>query len=152
MYLGVTMRTVLLGALALACTTNFAAAQQAGGVAYPDNWNGGPPLPPINQSRTYAVQPQGYYVQPQVQYVQPRVQYIQPQVQYVQPRNYYVQPNVVYVQPQVGYSQRVYYPQTSTYFVSPRTEVLDPQTILSRQRAHQYRFGQSAPQVIYVTN
>ncbi len=48
------MKTVFFGALAIVSIPFIAVAQQSGGVAYSDDWNGGAPLPPVNQ----AYQPQ----------------------------------------------------------------------------------------------
>jgi len=102
--LGTIVRKLIIGTAVAAITATTASMSSAGG-AYPDNWAGGPPLPPIGQT-TYVQQPQAYYVQPQVQYIQPQVQYIQPQTAYVQPQ-------VQYVQPQ-AYSTRSYN-QTYSY-------------------------------------
>jgi len=86
-------KTLILAAL-LAASATAGQAQTYGTPAYPDNWQGGPPLAPINQSMGYTAQSQGYYAQPRVQYVEPQETYVQP---------YYAQPQIAYVQPRVQY-------------------------------------------------
>ncbi len=125
-------KTLILAAL-LAASASAGQAQTYGTVAYPDNWQGGPPLPPVNQPMGYSLQPQGYYAQPRVQYVQPQeiyvrpyyaqtqVQpqarvYLQPPVQFVQAQGRYAQPQVRYMQTQ-PYASRAY---SSTYVVQQR--------------------------------
>lgn len=117
------MYRILSGAAALALGAGAAMAQQAGGPAYPDNWNGGPPLPPIGGGAYYA-QPHAGYVQPRAQVVQPG--YVQPGYVtpgYVQPG--YVQPGYVapgYVQP--GYvAPRGYVYQTQRRVVTYQVAV-----------------------------
>jgi hypothetical protein len=108
---GVLMKIFVLGLIAAAVTATFANAQQLGRPAYPDNWNGGAPLPPIGYSTTVVGGSYAYSGSGQVVYVQ-------------------LQTNRVAVQ----------------------AVQLHPQTELSRQRAHQYRFGTNAPSVIYLSN
>jgi len=72
------MKQIRTGLLAALSAVVSATALFADGPAYPDNWNGGPPLPPIGYSRVY-VAPAQVYVQPQ--YYQPQVVYQQPVVQ-----------------------------------------------------------------------
>ncbi len=92
------MKAIILGLVATTLMATSAVAQQAGGVAYPSNWAGGPPLPPVGQQYTTYSQTQSYveYVQPQAVYAQPRVVYAQPQVSYYQPQVTYAQPGAVY--------------------------------------------------------
>ncbi|NOX38983.1 MAG: hypothetical protein GXP05_00245 [Alphaproteobacteria bacterium] len=107
-------KTLILAAL-LAASASAGQAQTYGTGAYPDNWQGGPPLPPINQPMGYVQQPQGYYAQPRVQYVEPQETYMQPY--YAQPQVRYAQPQAqVYLQPPIRYAQpQGRYVQTQTY-------------------------------------
>lgn len=117
------MKQIALGLAALACTATFAAAQDYARPAYPDNWNGGTPLPPLGYGGGYATGGQGYYnapqygyvaPQPQHGYVAPPAQYVPPQPQYYNPQVYTLYPPpVTYVQPQT-YTYRTY-TRTTTY-------------------------------------
>lgn len=93
------MKSIVLGAVALACTVSLANAQQYLRPAYPPDWvgvtvSGGvvvsePHLHTYNSG--YSHYPTAYVTQPQVQYVTPQTGYVQPQVTYVQPQSVYVQ-------------------------------------------------------------
>lgn len=72
--------------LAGVSAASAATAQTYGRPAYPDNWNGGAPLPPI-YGTTYA-ETQSYRTNTSVTYVQPYAAYTQPQVVYVAPQVY----------------------------------------------------------------
>jgi len=127
------MNVLSIALIASVTATTAASALYAGGVAYPDNWSGGPPLGPIGQQGfsqtgvTY-VQPGYGYQQPQYTYVQPtygyqpQVTYVQPQVAYVQPQVAYVQPQVAYVQPQVTYGNGAYSTRLYDPYYSPEQQ------------------------------
>ena len=85
------MKSVMIAAMTLSLSSTVVMAQ----VAYPDNWAGGPPLPPLGATANYVVQPQVQHIQPQLQHIQPQVQYAQPQVQYSQPQVRYTQPQPI---------------------------------------------------------
>jgi|GEM_PF-2638036 len=82
------------GACALIVSTVIATASLADGVAYPSNWRGGPPLPPVNgyaEGYTAPVYDNGYgYARPV---------YVQPYVSYAQPRTVHVEPPEVHIVP-----------------------------------------------------
>lgn len=93
------MRTIVLGAIALALTATYANAQQIIRPAYPADWVG------VTVSNGVAVsQPHlhtynsGYVQYPSAQVAQPHVHYVTPQTVYVQPQVAHVQPQSVYVQ------------------------------------------------------
>jgi len=134
------MKSVLFGLLAATVTVAATTALQAGGPAYPDNWNGGAPLPPIGQGNVYygtaqTFQPQQVYVSPQVAYVTPQVTYhvrenrvrqsdffwapefhpFGPYDDYVDQHVVTVQPRVTSVQPQIVYVQQPQRYVTKTY-------------------------------------
>ncbi len=117
-------------AAAAAVTATIAGAQGMGSTAYPDNWNGGPPLPAIGASPTkYSVYPEPYVAQPTATYT--------------------TYGNRYYVQTEPGYREVVIW--TDPYVVPAHPVYLHPQTALSRARAHAYRFGTAGPVTIYVS-
>jgi hypothetical protein len=135
------MRTISLTISAVLLSATAALSQQYGHWAYPDNWQGGSPLPPFGT--TGYVQPQAY-VTPQYGYVgQPQVTYVQPQGVYVAPQAY-VTPQVVVVQPQRYVTRTV--TQTYSYQVRVPAVAGPPQSrcIVSTLNGTQYEDGCAA--------
>jgi len=117
------MKKIAMGLVLAAVSATSLSAQQYGRPAYPDNWNGGPPLPPLNEAPIYTTQG--------------RVIYVNPGEAYVAVGDVYTQSHIVV--PAVSPS----------YYFAGQPVYLHPQTQRSRDRAYQYRFGHNAPRVMY---
>lgn len=146
------MKTVLIGLLAVTSGVALASAAAAGGPAYPANWNGGSPLPPIGYGYVYSGQVQTYQPQVVVQpvYAQREVHqdffwmpefhpfgpyntYVEQQLPYASAQVTYTQPQVVYTTPQVAYSQ----PQA--VYVQPRVTGAQPQVTYVQNQQYAVR-------------
>ncbi len=90
-------------------SATLATMSQAGGVAYPDNWRGGPPLPPVNNT---------YYGTYGQAYVTPDNESWEQHV-LVQPYVTYARPQTVYVEPTETYSTRSYVAYGAPNYVAP---------------------------------
>ena len=55
------MQNLVVGVFAAVLTVSAASAQTYGRPAYPDTWNGGPPLPPLHSSTGYVTHTKGNY-------------------------------------------------------------------------------------------
>ncbi len=103
------MKTIAIGFILAAVSATALSAQQYGRPAYPDNWSGGPPLPPLGPSPVHVTQSQVLNVHPRI----------------------------------------VVTATAPSYYFAGEPVFLHPQTQLSRERAYQFRFGHSAPTVLY---
>ncbi len=95
------MKNLVVGVFAAALTVSAASAQTYGRPAYPDYWNGGPPLPPLHSSTGHNTHTQGAYYGAQVYQGNPGYLVDHPQTQLSRARAYayrfgYSAPVVVY--------------------------------------------------------
>jgi len=91
------MKSVILFVAASALIGGAVDAQETGVPAYPANWNGGAPLPPVGQT-SYA-QRQGYHAEAQGSYLEPQVCRTQQRVFHAEPRQYHAEPQGAHVEP-----------------------------------------------------